>query len=149
MMEIFASWVNGDGQITPWSSRRRLWLEPAQPATQQMDHEAEQHQTRTQSLQRSGVLIEQDGSRHHADAGHQQGELCHLGHRITHQQAAPQAVTEPGGDKGEIEHAQEPLPAEVEQAGGNALRPFEQPGQGEERQYGHQAAQAMRLGREV
>ena len=75
MMEIFASWVNGDGQITPWSSRRRLWLEPAQPATQQMDHEAEQHQTRAQPLQRSGVLIEQDGSHHHADAGHQQAAM--------------------------------------------------------------------------
>ncbi|MMZ68587.1 hypothetical protein D1872_312910 [compost metagenome] len=86
------------------------------------------------------MLIEQQGGRHHADAGHQQGEWRHLGHWIAHQQPPPEAVAKPGGDQGQIEHAQEPLPTEVEQAGGNDIGPLEQPGEREEGQYGHQAA---------
>lgn len=41
---------------------------------QQMHYEAEQHQTRAQPLQGSGVFIEQQGGGHHADTGNQQGE---------------------------------------------------------------------------
>ncbi len=86
------------------------------------------------------MLVQQQGCRHHTDTGHQQGEGSHLRYRIAHQQPPPQTVAEPSGDKREIEHAQETLPADIEQAACHQFRSLEQPGECEEGEDGHHSA---------